>query len=253
MKLLNTEYILNNIERLMGFTVPEINDGLDEFLVEMNNTILLVPGHTVEKEAWRQYRNRRELLISIPEKSIGVEVGVAEGNHALQMWHDCRPEHMYLVDTWNNILNDEPYGLQEHLDIHYNTIQHRFTYVEDVTIIEKKSKDASLDFEDNSLDWVYLDASHGYEAVLGDLECWVPKVKSGGLIMGHDYVLPDINNYPGVKPALEDYFQETVGIELYPLSVQFEPEPEFTQWDRPRKLAQRESPWVMYDYKIEKE
>jgi hypothetical protein len=38
-----------------------------------------------------------------------------------------------------------------------------------------------------SLDFVYIDASHDYESVKQDLACWWPKVKFGGMFAGHDY------------------------------------------------------------------
>ena len=42
-------------------------------------------------------------------------------------------------------------------------------------------------FEDHSLDFVYIDAIHTYEAVKSDINAWLPKVKKSGLIGGHDY------------------------------------------------------------------
>jgi hypothetical protein len=40
------------------------------------------------------------------------------------------------------------------------------------------------------LDFIYVDANHTYQAVKDDIKLWYPKVKSGGIVMGHDY-LPD--------------------------------------------------------------
>ena len=42
-------------------------------------------------------------------------------------------------------------------------------------------------FEDESLDFVFLDADHGYDVVKRDILSWFPKVKIGGVIAGHDY------------------------------------------------------------------
>jgi hypothetical protein len=41
--------------------------------------------------------------------------------------------------------------------------------------------------EDNSLDFVYIDDNHEFDYVLLSLIAWVPKVKRGGIIAGHDY------------------------------------------------------------------
>jgi len=56
-----------------------------------------------------------------------------------------------------------------------------------VTPIRLPSVQAAKRYEDHSLDFVYLDASHDYESVRADIEAWTPKVKPGGVIAGHDY------------------------------------------------------------------
>ncbi len=49
------------------------------------------------------------------------------------------------------------------------------------------SLDAAREIPDRSLDFVYIDGNHTQEAVTADLEAWVPKVRRGGLVAGHDY------------------------------------------------------------------
>lgn len=53
-------------------------------------------------------------------------------------------------------------------------------------------------FDDNSLDFVFIDACHVVEEVDKDIVAWLPKVKSGGYIGGHDY--------PYVSQAVHKYF-----------------------------------------------
>lgn len=67
--------------------------------------------------------------------------------------------------------------------------------------IHAGSQDAVKKFEDNSLDFVYIDAEHSYKAVKEDIKEWMPKVKSGGIIAGHDY---DKQEHPGVCQAVEE-------------------------------------------------
>ena len=47
--------------------------------------------------------------------------------------------------------------------------------------------DALNDFEDNSLDFIHIDANHKFDFVMEDLIGWAKKVRSGGIISGHDY------------------------------------------------------------------
>lgn len=41
------------------------------------------------------------------------------------------------------------------------------------------------------MDLVFIDADHRYDHVVEDILAWYPKVKSGGIICGHDYDPPD--------------------------------------------------------------
>ena len=53
--------------------------------------------------------------------------------------------------------------------------------------IEKWSLDAVRDFENKSLDFVYIDANHKFDSVIQDIIQWTSKVKRGGIVAGHDY------------------------------------------------------------------
>lgn len=56
-----------------------------------------------------------------------------------------------------------------------------------VNVIKANSLDAVKMYEDNSLDFVFLDASHEYEDLLPELDLWWNKLKPGGVFGGHDY------------------------------------------------------------------
>jgi hypothetical protein len=60
---------------------------------------------------------------------------------------------------------------------------------------------AAHDIRDNSVDFVFIDASHDYESVMADITAWLPKVRRGGVLAGHDYLLP---NFPGVIRAVDE-------------------------------------------------
>lgn len=50
------------------------------------------------------------------------------------------------------------------------------------------SEKAAHAMPDNTLVFCFVNADHRYEAVKQDIELWLPKVKSGGIIFGYDYV-----------------------------------------------------------------
>lgn len=69
-----------------------------------------------------------------------------------------------------------------------------------------KNKILSLDFaqtiENNSIDLVYIDGNHDYVFVRDDIMHWMPKIKSGGIIGGHDW------NWPSVQKAISEIFSK---------------------------------------------
>ena len=69
-----------------------------------------------------------------------------------------------------------------------------------LTAHRRLSVEAAADFADQSLDFVFIDARHTYDAASQDLAAWWPKVKPGGLIAGHEYV-----HSPGVRAAVDAF------------------------------------------------
>lgn len=66
--------------------------------------------------------------------------------------------------------------------------------IKNIIKIRKTSLEASQDFEIRSLDAVYIDAEHDEESVRADIKIWRPKIKFGGILSGHDYQLPYIQD-----------------------------------------------------------
>ena len=58
--------------------------------------------------------------------------------------------------------------------------------------LKQKSLEAAQHIENNSLNFVYLDGSHKYEDVVNDIITWIPKIKKGGILAGHDIMWRDV-------------------------------------------------------------
>ena len=150
----------------------------------------------------RQARHRQErarLLRRLPKRSVGVEIGVWAGDLSAAILRAVRPTRLHLLDPWA-FAPDERYeqawyggaraGSQVEMDQVYERVLQRFeTEIADgaVVIHRSTSAEAAAEFEDASLDWVYVDGNHLYEYVQTDLALFSPKVRPGGLLAGDDY------------------------------------------------------------------
>lgn len=68
------------------------------------------------------------------------------------------------------------------------------------------SVQAAQTIPDASLDLVFIDANHAYEYVKEDIESWMPKVRKGGILAGHDL---DLKDAPGVRKAVTEAFGDS--------------------------------------------
>lgn len=119
---------------------------------------------------------------------------------------------IFAVDTWRGSDEDIHTKLIEKMggvDYLYKNFLNNLKKcgVEDIVKpIRLNSVEASKKFEDESLDIVFIDASHKYYDVLNDINHWYPKIKKGGIICGHDYVIGHKVSEMGVVKAVNECF-----------------------------------------------
>lgn len=75
-------------------------------------------------------------------------------------------------------------------------------YTTRAKIVKDYTTKAAELYEDETFDFVFIDADHGYEGCLRDIKAWEPKVRKGGVVFGHDI------HFPTVKQAVAEYFGE---------------------------------------------
>jgi hypothetical protein len=68
-------------------------------------------------------------------------------------------------------------------------------------ILRLPSVEAAKLFDFEELDFVYIDAAHSYQSCMNDIVSWYPKVRTGGILAGHDYQ----NDNFGVKRAVDEF------------------------------------------------
>ncbi len=79
----------------------------------------------------------------------------------------------------------------------------------DIVVYSGDSHVIAEEFNDGAFDFVYIDADHSYEAVKRDIAAWLPKIKPGGIIAGHDRVREGVHR--AVAEAFPGGF-ETMGV-----------------------------------------
>ena len=103
----------------------------------------------------------------------GVELGVQTGWYSEQLLSTWRGETLYLVDPWKEFGDEYLDGSnvsQEEQEANLRETKRRVAPFDGrYEILRMTSKEAAQQFEDGSLDFVYLDAQHHYEAVREDL------------------------------------------------------------------------------------
>lgn len=148
-----------------------------------------------------------ELLEQCPENGIFVELGCFKGKSTsfivTEIVNKGKLVKYYTVDSFeghtdsNDNKEVEAYkGISDiEIDFDRNTkhLEGKFQKIKSL------SHEAANLFEDNSVDICFIDAGHSYEAVKKDIESWLPKMKKGGIISGHDY-----NAWEGVNKAVNE-------------------------------------------------
>jgi len=125
--------------------------------------------------------NRSALLSNLKKAAIVAELGVDHGDFSDLILKITEPKKLHLVDIWRSERYHDGLFLQ---------VSDKFgEFVEQgcVQIHRKLSTDAATDFPDNYFDWIYIDTDHGYEVTRDELNRYALKVKSDGIIAGHDY------------------------------------------------------------------
>lgn len=125
-----------------------------------------------------------ELFLEMGFK-VGAEIGVYKAEFSEKIAKSGLK--LFCIDPWKNYEGFKNPRGQERQDFLYGHSQRVLTSYNNATIIRKTSMEALEDFADNSLDFVYIDGNHDFKYIAEDLSEWTKKVKSGGIVSGHDY------------------------------------------------------------------
>lgn len=140
---------------------------------------------------WFSFKDFYSQIASINEYRIFVELGVWKGHsisYLAKLLKNKKDIKVYAVDIFEKWDKNESVKEDvKHINQIYNTNLKNAGVREIISDIKSISWDAADLFKDNSIDFVFIDADHSYESVTKDINNWLPKIKKGGIISGHDY------------------------------------------------------------------
>ena len=137
------------------------------------------------------------------------EVGVWRGKTSEKVLAACPWAHLTLVDPWRagepgdswhdsgSRMARQPQAEVDKILAGVQAMAKR--YSPRVTIVRALSTIAAAEQPDGHFDLVFLDGDHSQLAVLADIQAWLPKVREGGWIGGHDF---GSERFPGVRSAV---------------------------------------------------
>lgn len=131
---------------------------------------------------------------------VGAEIGCFKGEYTEKFAPHF--EKIYTIDPWTSYYD---FKEQAELDRYYEEAKARLAPYPNVSIIHATSMEAVNQFENNSLDFVYIDGNHELKWVVEDIFAWEKKVKIGGMISGHDYIKFRKQNYSHIVEAVSAF------------------------------------------------
>ena len=152
----------------------------------------------------------KALIKIIQNHSSGIigEIGVWKGHTTRAVLRSWSPTivRYWAIDQYT--LLGEEHGrmgrmVQADWDKIYTRLCLDMMWFPQLRVVKLPSDKAKLLFPKGYFDLIFIDASHFYEDVLADIKLWIPMVKKGGLLTGHDY---GKKQHPGVKKAVDEYF-----------------------------------------------
>lgn len=171
------------------------------------------------KTGYLTHRNQLPLLLNyLGLDGIGCEIGVAFGENAEVILENSDLKRLVLIDPWVEQPKDIFPGGDVIQDYHgcYCYCHGKLARFKDrISVLRMFSNDAVLKFPDNYFDFIYIDGNHASPQIDYDILLWWPKLKTGGVFAGHDYLNFNDGNYRCDVKRVVDKFVSENNLQLF--------------------------------------
>lgn len=159
-------------------------------------------------------------MICAVTSPVGAEIGVHKGVLSEYLLTNRPDLTLFMVDSWAQFDSDAYRATKDSCASFTQRQQDQFfiqayntnkRHIESARAIVLKmdSLAAAEQMDDESLDFVFIDAEHSYEGCKRDIQAWLPKVKPGGWLCGHDYNNTQFPQF-GVSKAVHDVLGDSI-------------------------------------------
>jgi hypothetical protein len=144
---------------------------------------------------------REQMLSLLPKNGVVAELGVDHGGFSQKILEINEPAKLHLVDVWQSDRYPEKL---------FHEVSQKFQSeikTGRVEINRGLSTEVVKQFPEKYFDWIYIDTVHDFKITRQELEMYLPKMKVGGIIAGHDFIVGEIDvpwKY-GVIEAVYDF------------------------------------------------
>lgn len=147
------------------------------------------------------------IVLKDVDNPIGIELGTDGGTTTLYLLKELPTLTLHGIDPYLPYIDwgGNPFGWHGGLNTDnndsYTAFMNKVEPYSDRYIHHKKISDEAVNyFEDESMDFIFIDGLHTYEQVLKDCINYYPKLKKGGLFCGHDF-----RAIAGVNKAVNEF------------------------------------------------
>lgn len=156
-----------------------------------------------------------DIAASLPANGTYLEIGCFMGLSAITAAmsleeHENSGGRVVTIDNWLGSPEHQDMGVIQHQKLQgvFRANVDRLNINNRISECTGESTEVANFFKDESIDIIFIDGNHSFEATYADLQAWYPKLKKSGVIFGHD-ASPDINELSGVRVAISQFAMET--------------------------------------------